>query len=99
MFVNEVADLFRGYCDEPDTTFLTNADMAIYLTTNSTTLGAINATADGVVRTPSALAITFASPPSMIATHEFVVPKSIPIILPIFIHSLLFANLYDCGSY
>ena len=31
MFVNEVADLFRDYCDEPDTTFLTNANVATYL--------------------------------------------------------------------
>jgi hypothetical protein len=33
---------------------------------------------DGVVRAPSALAITVASPPSMTATTEFVVPRSIP---------------------
>jgi hypothetical protein len=29
MFVNEVADLFRDYCDEPDTTFLTNANVVL----------------------------------------------------------------------
>ena len=46
-----------------------------------------NATADGVVLPPSAFAITTASPPSMTATHEFVVPRSIPIILAIFISS------------
>src|SRR5207244_11760211 len=39
-------------------------------------------TADGVVRAPSPLAITTGSPPDIIATHEFVVPRSIPITLP-----------------
>src|SRR6185312_1332713 len=39
------------------------------------------ATTDGVVRAPSAFSITFGVLPSMIATHELVVPKSIPIIL------------------
>ena len=37
--------------------------------------------ADGVVLAPSVLVITVGLPPSMTATHEFVVPKSIPIIL------------------
>ena len=36
------------------------------------------ATTDGVVRLPSALVMTIGSPPSMIATHEFVVPRSMP---------------------
>ena len=36
---------------------------------------------EGVVLFPSALGITTGSPPSITATHEFVVPKSIPIIL------------------
>ncbi len=40
------------------------------------------ATMDGVVRLPSALAMTMGSPPSMTATHELVVPRSIPITLP-----------------
>src|SRR4051812_6978307 len=39
------------------------------------------ATTDGVVRAPSAFSITFGVLPSMMATHEFVVPRSIPIIL------------------
>ena len=43
----------------------------------------MNATTDGVVLAPSAFAITVGSPPSITATHEFVVPKSIPIILDI----------------
>ena len=41
------------------------------------------ATTEGVVRLPSALAMTTASPPSMTATQELVVPKSIPITLDI----------------
>ena len=39
----------------------------------------VNATIDGVVLFPSAFSITLAYPPSIIATQEFVVPKSIPI--------------------
>src|SRR5437660_6381883 len=37
-----------------------------------------NATTDGVVREPSALAMTVGSPPSRTATTELVVPRSIP---------------------
>src|SRR5208283_3790933 len=39
------------------------------------------ATTDGVVRAPSAFSITFGVLPSMIATQELVVPRSMPIIL------------------
>src|ERR1700730_8370608 len=39
----------------------------------------LTATMDGVVRAPSALGMTTGSPPSMTATHELVVPRSIPI--------------------
>jgi hypothetical protein len=50
-----------------------------------------NATIEGVVRLPSLFAITTGSLPSSTATHEFVVPKSIPIIFPIlFIIKLIF---------
>src|SRR5256885_159422 len=49
-----------------------------------------NATTDGVVRKPSALAITLGSPPSMTATHELVVPRSMPMTLPI--HAPAFVN-------
>src|SRR5688572_13998781 len=38
----------------------------------------VNATTEGVVRPPSALGMTTGSPPSMTATTEFVVPRSIP---------------------
>src|SRR3984893_7338272 len=37
------------------------------------------ATTEGVVRAPSAFSMTLAWPPSMTATQEFVVPRSIPI--------------------
>src|SRR3990170_4414049 len=41
-----------------------------------------NATTDGVIRPPSALLMTWGSPPSMTATTELVVPRSMPMILP-----------------
>ena len=43
----------------------------------------LNDTTDGVVRLPSGFAIIFDSVPSRTATAEFVVPKSIPMILDI----------------
>src|SRR3954447_13843223 len=39
-----------------------------------------NATTDGVVRPPSAFSMTVGSPPSRTAMHEFVVPRSMPIV-------------------
>ena len=47
----------------------------------------VNATIDGVVRSPSLFSMTFGLPPSITATQEFVVPKSIPMILPMFVAS------------
>src|SRR3954451_17106460 len=41
----------------------------------------VKATTDGVVRPPSAFSITVGSPPSRTAMHEFVVPRSIPMVL------------------
>src|SRR3984885_6145823 len=41
----------------------------------------VNATIDGVVRAPSLFSMTLAALPSITATHEFVVPRSIPITL------------------
>ena len=49
----------------------------------STSSSCVNATTDGVVRSPSLFSRTLAVSPSMTATHEFVVPRSIPMILPI----------------
>src|SRR5688572_30980556 len=40
------------------------------------------ATTDGVVRPPSEFSMTVGSPPSRTAMHEFVVPRSIPMVLP-----------------
>ena len=48
-----------------------------------------NPTTDGVVRFPSAFAITIGSFPSITATHELVVPRSIPIILDIVVIFLI----------
>src|SRR5215213_419935 len=41
----------------------------------------VNATTDGVVRPPSEFSMTVGSPPSKTAMHEFVVPRSMPIVL------------------
>src|SRR4051812_44799851 len=38
----------------------------------------VNATTDGVIRPPSAFGMIVGSPPSMYATAELVVPRSIP---------------------
>jgi hypothetical protein len=54
----------------------------------------VNATIDGVVRTPSAFSNTFGCAPSIMATHEFVVPKSIPITFDIKFYSLLICQIY-----
>src|SRR5271155_2088952 len=42
----------------------------------------VKATMDGVVRMPSAFSMTFGVLPSITATQEFVVPRSIPMTLP-----------------
>ena len=47
---------------------------------------AVKATTDGVVRCPSELGITTGSLPSITATQELVVPKSIPIIFAIIVY-------------
>src|SRR5690554_6560163 len=46
----------------------------------------VKATIDGVVRSPSEFSITLMSLPSITATQEFVVPKSIPITFDIIIN-------------
>jgi hypothetical protein len=43
------------------------------------------ATMDGVVRAPSLFSITLVVLPSMMATHELVVPRSMPMIFPMFL--------------
>jgi hypothetical protein len=57
----------------------------------------INATIEGVVRPPSAFGITTGSFPSITETQEFVVPKSIPIILLILFY-LNFNNYFQIVS-
>src|SRR5215475_7596548 len=47
------------------------------------------ATMEGVVRAPSEFSITLVSPPSMTATHELVVPRSIPMTLAMTVLSSL----------
>lgn len=48
----------------------------------------VNATTDGVVRSPLSFGMMVALPPSTTATQLLVVPKSIPMILPIKLHFL-----------
>src|SRR3954447_19333910 len=57
----------------------------------------VKATTDGVVRPPSALSITVGSPPSSTAMQLFVVPRSIPMVLPMLVRLLVrdgLARLY-----
>src|SRR5213076_972132 len=51
--------------------------LATWPTSRSPSL--VNATTEGVVRPPSALGMTTGSPPSITATTELVVPRSMPI--------------------
>ena len=55
----------------------------LFASSPTSTSSDLNATIEGVVLFPSALAITEGSPPSNTATTLFVVPKSIPTALPI----------------
>ena len=58
------------------------------------------ATTDGTSLLPSELVITTGSPPSITDTTEFVVPRSIPMILLIYLCNLylLFCYTYLCWS-
>src|SRR5206468_436710 len=47
----------------------------------------VNATIEGVVRMPSAFSMTFGVLPSITATHELVVPRSMPMTLPMVLTS------------
>src|SRR5687768_14870257 len=60
--------------------FVTAWRLASWPTSRSPVL--VKATTLGMVRPPSADAMTVGSPPSMTATTEFVVPRSMPMILP-----------------
>src|SRR5687767_3358870 len=58
-----------------------------------------NATTDGVVRRPSSFGITTGSLPSITATQLLVVPRSIPIIFPMFLIlcSIVIVKVYAKG--
>ena len=58
----------------------------------------VNATTDGVVRPPSAFSITVGSPPSSTAMHEFVVPRSIPIVFAICRSAPMRSQKSKCGA-
>src|ERR1041385_6974601 len=53
----------------------------------------VNATIEGVVRPPSEFSMTLGDEPSMTATHELVVPRSIPITLAMSVLSLANGHL------
>ena len=59
--------------------FVTACRLAIWPTSRSPSF--VKPTTDGVVRPPSEFGMTTGSPPSMTATTEFVVPRSMPITL------------------
>src|SRR5688572_1310915 len=63
------------------TAFVIACRFAIWPTSRSPF--SVNPTTEGVVRPPSLFGMIWVTPPSMTATHEFVVPRSIPITLPI----------------
>ncbi len=58
-----------------------------------------NATTDGVVLAPSAFAITTASPFSIVATQELVVPRSIPITFFLAIFSLPLTSEFKISGF
>ena len=57
---------------------------------------AVKATTDGVVRPPSAFSMTVGSPPSSTAMHELVVPRSMPMVLPM-VWGLLLVGVYSAA--
>ena len=59
--------------------FVTACRLATWPTSRSPVF--VKATTDGVSRPPSGLVMTTGSPPSMTATTELVVPRSMPMIL------------------
>src|SRR4029453_7564753 len=59
---------------------------------------AVKPTIEGVVRAPSWLGITWGTPPSITATQELVVPRSIPMVLPTPILVLIQSRHLDGGN-
>jgi len=76
----EIIELIRKFSDKPILTVIYSHAHYAYGT---------KAITDGVVRLPSEFVITTGSLPSITETQEFVVPKSIPIILLIIFYSLM----------
>ena len=72
----QVVPMWRLTLEIVRSTFVTACRLAVSPTSTSPSL--VKATTDGVVRKPSAFAMTVGSPPSSVATTEFVVPRSIP---------------------
>lgn len=54
----------------------------------------VKAITEGVVLAPSAFYMTLALLPYMIATQEFVVPKSIPTTFPVFLEAKLLSKVF-----
>ncbi len=75
--------------------FVTACRLATWPTSRSPDL--VKPTTDGVIRLPSGLVMTTGSPPSITATTEFVVPRSIPMILLMCCPSLLPAGHVPTG--
>ena len=80
IFALQVVPIWRFTDRKVRSGFVTAWRLATSPTSTSPAL--LNATIDGVVLAPSALAITVGSPPSNTATTLLVVPKSIPTALP-----------------
>src|SRR5262245_30111835 len=65
----------------------------------STSSSLVNATMDGVVRSPSLFSMTRGLPLSMMATQELVVPRSMPMTLPISNSPKFFVQTWPlCGG-
>ena len=71
--------------------------VALDVDTEKEALSLVKATMLGVVRAPSLFSNTFALAPSMIATQELVVPRSMPITFAMMFYPLLLAA-FPAGS-
>src|SRR5689334_22822725 len=75
---------------------VTACRLATWPTSRSPSL--VKPTTEGVVRPPSALGMTTGSPPSITATQELVVPRSIPMTFPTFRPPLVRAGAASCTA-
>ncbi len=74
---DQVVPMWRLTLEMVRSTLVTAWRLAVSPTSTSPSL--VYATTEGVVRKPSALAMTLGSPPSSTLTTELVVPRSIPL--------------------